>query len=352
MESGARVNDKPVDRVHRRLDKVIGPHATKLAIKTFARKKLGVAPDEVRDRDVPELIRAIKPLLRSLLGGGAGTGDAAAVAADPAFRYQALLGGCAILVVVACALFQQFPEGRRLQLAWLVTLVSYSAAMAGGVVGALSFERGDRLRRAWLLMAAYLAIGVCKVILWGSPRHFGPAVGLLPSSQTALSNGIATTLINVLSVGGLWLFARVWHDTGVSPPWRGRITMAAFVLGMVIGGPPAWRDLQAIVSGHAGLHIGGLASDLGDILSITLAGPILVTAISMRGGLLVWPWAILTLSSIGWLLFDAVQLLPTEWVPVLDLGTIMFATLSCGAAGLAHRWAVRDTALPSIVDSW
>ena len=66
------VNDKPVDRVHRRLEKFIGPHTTRLAIKTFAQKTLGVAPSEVRDREVPELIRALRPLLRSMLGEAQG----------------------------------------------------------------------------------------------------------------------------------------------------------------------------------------------------------------------------------------------------------------------------------------
>jgi hypothetical protein len=62
------VNDRPVDRVHKRLEKFIGPHTTRLALKTFSQKTLGVPPDEVRDREVPDLIRALRPLLRSMLG--------------------------------------------------------------------------------------------------------------------------------------------------------------------------------------------------------------------------------------------------------------------------------------------
>lgn len=66
------VNDKPVDRVHRRLEKFIGPHTTRLAIKTFSQKTFGVAPDQVRDGEVPDLIRALRPLLRSMLGESRG----------------------------------------------------------------------------------------------------------------------------------------------------------------------------------------------------------------------------------------------------------------------------------------
>jgi hypothetical protein len=345
------VDDKPVDRVHRRLEKAIGPHATRLAIKTFAKKSLGVPPDQLRDRDLPVLIRALAPLLRAIGVGAERTAARSATDADLAFKYQSLVGACVVLVVVVCAVFQQLPEPRNWQFAWMATFASYAIAVVGASAGALGFARDHRLRVAWLLMAGYAAIGVGKVILWGSPRHFGPAMGLLPHTRTALADGIATTLLNVFTVVGLALFARVWHDTGLAPPWRKRVTLAAFVLGVAIGGLPVWRDLHEIASGRA-VRFGGLASSLGDIFSITLAGPVLVTAIAIRGGLLVWPWTILTLSSIAWLMFDAVQLLPPELMGVSDLGTIVFATLSCGAAGLAHRWAVRDTALPSIADSW
>jgi hypothetical protein len=66
------VNDKPVDRVHRRLEKFIGPHTSRLAIKTFSQKTLGLTPEQVRDREVPDLIRALRPLLRSMLGEAQG----------------------------------------------------------------------------------------------------------------------------------------------------------------------------------------------------------------------------------------------------------------------------------------
>lgn len=62
------MSDKPIDRVHRRLEKFIGPHTARLAIKTFSQKSLGVPPDQIRDGEVPNLVRALRPLLRSMLG--------------------------------------------------------------------------------------------------------------------------------------------------------------------------------------------------------------------------------------------------------------------------------------------
>lgn len=256
-------------------------------------------------------------------------------------KFRALVFVCAVAVAMACVVFSLLSPPRTWEFARLAALFSYTAAVVGAAIGASSFGRGDRLRWAWLLVASYALIGLGKVILWGSPRHIGPAVGLLPHTQTALASGVSTILLNVCSVAGLALFARVWHGTGLTPPWRGRITLVAFALGLAVGGLPVWRDIQLIAAGQT-LRVAGLASSLGDIAAITLMGPVLVTAIAMRGGLLVWPWTILTASSIAWLMFDAVQLLPANMVPVSDVGTVVAATLTTGAAGIAHRWVVRE----------
>jgi hypothetical protein len=256
-------------------------------------------------------------------------------------KFRVLVIACAAAVIAASVVFALLSAPLNWELARYACLASYATAVVGSLIGAFSFGRGDRLRWAWLLIASYAAIGVGKVLLWGSPRHVGPALGLMPATQTAVSNGIATILLNLCSVAGLALFARVWHGTGLTPPWRGRITVVAFVVGLVVGGVPVWNDIHAIAAGQS-IRVAGLASSLGDIAAITLMGPILVTAIAMRGGLLVWPWTILTVSSIAWLGFDAVQLLPANMVPVSDLATVMAATLTTGAGGIAHRWAVRE----------
>jgi hypothetical protein len=256
-------------------------------------------------------------------------------------KFRVLVIVCAAAVAVACVLFCVLSAPLAWEVARLATLASYTAAVVGAAIGAASFGRRDRLRWAWVLIASYAAIGVGKVLLWGPPRHVGPALGLMPHTLTPLTNGVSTIVLNVCSVAGLALFARVWHGTGLTPPWRGRITLAAFALGLAVGGVPVWNDIHLIAAGQS-IRVGGLASSLGDIAAITLIGPIVVTAIAMRGGRLVWPWTILAVSSIAWLGFDAVQLLPANMVPVSDLATVMLATVATGAAGVAHRWAVRE----------
>jgi hypothetical protein len=261
-------------------------------------------------------------------------------------KFRVLIGLCVVAVAVACIVFSSLPEPRNWEAARWATLFSYTAAVMGAGFGAFAFGRGDRLRWAWLLLASYAIIGVGKVALWGSPRHVGPPLGFLPQTQTALANGVSTILLNVASVTGLALFARVWHGTGLTPPWRGRATLAAFALAITVAAVPVWRDIHMIMTGQT-IRVGGLVSSFGDIASITLIGPVLVTAIAMRGGLLVWPWTVLTTSCVAWLCFDAVQLVPVSQQPVCDLATVMFATLTTGAAGVAHRWAVGEHAVPA-----
>jgi hypothetical protein len=254
-------------------------------------------------------------------------------------RFAILSAACVFIVIATCITFAFLPAPYSWQLARWALVFTYSSALFGAVYAAFGFGPGDRLRWAWGLMASYTIIGVGKVILWGSPRHVGPAMGAWPQSLTPLASGSATIMLNLLSCSGLALFARVWNGTGLTPPWRGRATLVAFAVALAIGGLPVVRDIQMISAGQ-GLRIAGLASSLGDIISIALIGPVLVTAIAMRGGLLVWPWSLLTASSFAWLLFDAVLLLPPGLQPVGDLFTTMAGTITAGAAGVAHRWAV------------
>ena len=58
----------PAEYIQRRIATYVGAHTARLAVKTFAQKSLGVAPDDVLPAQAPQLIRALRPLLRSMLG--------------------------------------------------------------------------------------------------------------------------------------------------------------------------------------------------------------------------------------------------------------------------------------------
>jgi hypothetical protein len=61
-----------LERVQRRLAQYVGPHTARLSIKTFAQKNFGRAPEQLTAAELPELVRALRPLVRSVLGDAGG----------------------------------------------------------------------------------------------------------------------------------------------------------------------------------------------------------------------------------------------------------------------------------------
>jgi hypothetical protein len=57
-----------IERLQKRLAVFVGPHTARLSLKTFAQKQFGVAPAELPVSALPDLVRALRPLLRSMLG--------------------------------------------------------------------------------------------------------------------------------------------------------------------------------------------------------------------------------------------------------------------------------------------
>jgi hypothetical protein len=60
--------DDSVERIQRRLAQYVGPHTARLSLKTFAQKQFGQAPETLTAAQLPELVRALRPLVRSVLG--------------------------------------------------------------------------------------------------------------------------------------------------------------------------------------------------------------------------------------------------------------------------------------------
>lgn len=56
------------DLFARHLAAYIGQHTAPMAIKTFAKQALGVAPDQVKPADGVRLLDAMRPMLSTLLG--------------------------------------------------------------------------------------------------------------------------------------------------------------------------------------------------------------------------------------------------------------------------------------------
>jgi hypothetical protein len=57
------------DQVAERLAVYLGPHTGRVAVKTFSQKALGRGPETLTVADFPTLEQALRPMLRTLVGG-------------------------------------------------------------------------------------------------------------------------------------------------------------------------------------------------------------------------------------------------------------------------------------------
>jgi hypothetical protein len=62
------VGEPAVERLQKRLAVYVGPHTARLSLKTFAQKQFGMPPNLLPLSALPELVRSLRPLLRSMLG--------------------------------------------------------------------------------------------------------------------------------------------------------------------------------------------------------------------------------------------------------------------------------------------
>ena len=57
-----------IERLQKRLAVFVGPHTARLSLKTFSQKQFGVEPNDLAPAKLPELVKSLRPLLRSMLG--------------------------------------------------------------------------------------------------------------------------------------------------------------------------------------------------------------------------------------------------------------------------------------------
>jgi hypothetical protein len=216
-------------------------------------------------------------------------------------------------------------------------------ALVGCVLAALAFERGDYMRRAWALN------GACFLLLLTRDVTLLPVIP--PSTTLVPIQGALVTVANAASVYGTWLMARAFSASGLELPGsathRRTVTLVAVIIAIAITSGPFVLDVRALFGGDAGAIV-AIASDLGDVLSLSFIAPVLLTAMAMRGGLLRWTWGFFAAGLFAWLVYDATA--PLASVFSVDQGTLDMIreglrALACGyifSAALAHRAIVKD----------
>jgi len=214
-------------------------------------------------------------------------------------------------------------------------------AIAGCFAAVSAFASGDHLRRAWF----WLGVATVLVLVRDLIRLYA-ASGQVPALDWVVS-GLGV-LSNVALLAGVWLLARAWKVAAISLPGGGTgmglVVLMAAVLALAVAGPGALVHLKSVAAGDWSALI-LLVSAVVDILSICLLAPLLLTTISLRGGLFAWPWGLVTVGMLSWLLYDAAA----AFGPTLASGGFPLPDVFRGlaenylaVAGLAQSLAVRQ----------
>jgi hypothetical protein len=58
----------PAEVITERLTHYLGPHTARVAVKSFSERELGLHPESLTIDDVPKLLEALRPMLKTMLG--------------------------------------------------------------------------------------------------------------------------------------------------------------------------------------------------------------------------------------------------------------------------------------------
>jgi hypothetical protein len=155
---------------------------------------------------------------------------------------------------------------------------------------------------------------------------------------------------NAALVAGLATFAHAARRAGLTFPGtraaRAAIVGVAIAVALLLAGQAMVEDVSNAANRVRGLA--NLASDLGEAAALVLIAPLVMTVVLLRGGVLAWPFILMTLARLAWLGFDAMNFvapqLPWDKLTVRAIDELL-RTAGClwvCASALAHRMAARQ----------
>lgn len=229
---------------------------------------------------------------------------------------KALLFALPLLGAGVLAALQGLLPNEPALMAWLqVQVLSLKfLAMLCLLLAVSRFRPGDYLFWAWGLLALEPALLLAKDLFFEDLSQV--------SLQGELAAGVSwarAALIfagNACDAAGFILLLNAARRAGLQPATRPAIRAAAFLggllLALLLAGPAILSDGRAALAGST-RALGDLFSDLGDAVSIVLVMPLLLRAFSFRGGLLIWPYAMIALAALSYLFYDIVWALGPSW---------------------------------------
>lgn len=217
-------------------------------------------------------------------------------------------------------------------------------AIVGCFAAVSCFEAGDHLRRAWFWLGAGTVVILIRDLLRLAPAFNPQSAG--PEAQ-ALVTGLGI-LSNLALLAGIWMLARSWKMAAITLPGGrsgvGAVAVGTAALALLVVGPGALQHLETLLQGDWSVLV-LVVSAVVDIITLCLITPLLLTAVSMRGGLFSWPWALVTASQFSWLLYDAAAGLEPGLLPAgLPLAELCRG-LACNylfVAGMAQYLVIRQ----------
>jgi hypothetical protein len=262
-------------------------------------------------------------------------------------RFKVLAAGMLAICLIPACFALSIADPVRLASAYFGWAVAvYLLAAGGTMVAALTFEPGEPLRPAWsMVSASYLVL--VPVLLRIGPKASGLFDEAVPypvlDSFASISNGI-------LGVFGFLLLARAWRASGLdTTSAAGRLSaqLVALLVAGAMAGPELIVKLPAALAGDASAA-GDVVADLLDGALFVVAVPVLRAALVLGGGLVAWPWLLLTASLVAWLGYDATAVyggaagLDARSVRVVEEIWRSLGAAFAFAAGIAQRWVMTE----------
>ncbi len=225
-------------------------------------------------------------------------------------------------------------------------------SLVGALLATFAFDRGDYLRRGWGLTS------VCSALLLLRDAALAPGIpATMLGVPTVAWGGVVIVTANLVSIAGVVVLARTWTVAGLEPieskVTRRSVIVVAMLVAIVVSGPALLGDARAVGRGQLDALV-SMLSDVADAVSLVVIAPVLLTALALRGGVLTWPWGLLTASLLFWLAYDAGVGLRNAFEATSAAATVAIeacrgiALLFGFSSGVAQALAVteRDATIP------
>jgi tRNA (guanine-N7-)-methyltransferase len=204
-------------------------------------------------------------------------------------------------------------------------------------------------KRHWkrrLIQAPFVALVASRLVAGPIPSGLYEAPTSWPTTQLACN-----VVYELATLAGYLALTRAWSATGLELTSRSSrllYRLGALAVAATLVGPEVVDRFPAAMHGDY-LAIADVITDLLDAAVLVVAAPVLRAALTLGGGLVAWPWFLLTLSVFAWLGYDAAVLgtslgLTAEVARQLQEAARSLATLSIFSAGVAQRWVMLDRA--------